>query len=249
MNKQFAITTQESPAAFETTNPSNNNSSDYIECNPYVNERNLLGFCAIFAFFVGGLITSAVIASKIIVIGPFILPASVFVWALTYPCSDIIAEVYGRRYANKLVIGGFIAYTLMMWIIYTAIKAIPAPFWDKQEEFESILGMGLRVMIAALISYVVTQLCDVYIFSYFRKKTSNRFLWLRNNGSTVISQTLANTIFLSIAFWGTMPVEKWTQLFANNLSARYLLLFLDTAVVYAVVYSLYRLYPELKPRK
>lgn len=217
------------------------------DINPNVNTHNLTGFCVISAIFIAGLLTNLVAASKIVDIFGFYLPASVFIWAITYPCSDIVAEVYGRKLANKMVIGGLVAFILSIIVIQTAVIMRPAPFWGKQEAFESVLQSSLRISLALIVSYSVTQFFDVYIFGFIRKRTGNKRLWLRNNISTLCSQTLANTIFLSLAFLGTIPMEKWFDLFTNNLMVRYMLAFSDTAIVYIGVYTLYRFYPALNP--
>lgn len=215
--------------------------------NNNVNAKNLTGFCIIFAVFLTGLVTNIVVSSKIVEIGGFFLPASVFIWAITYPCSDIVAEVYGRRYANTMVLGGFVASILALIVIQTALSMTPAPFWPNQEAFETVLSSSLRITFAASCSYLITQFFDVYMFSYIRTKTGQKYLWLRNNLSTLLSQTLANILFLSLAFLGTIPMDKWFDLFTNNLMARYMLAFSDTAIVYAGVYTLYRFYPALNP--
>ncbi len=227
-------------------NSNEHKENPYTARNPNINDRNITGFCIVFAFFVGGLITSIIIASKIVSIGVFVLPASVFIWALTYPCSDIVAEVYGRKYANKLVLGGFIAYVVMLFVLMEAIAMTPAPFWTHQEAFETVLKTTPRVMIAILISYLITQFFDVHMFSYLRQKTKGKYLWLRNNISTMCSQTLGNTIFLSIAFLGVFPMDKWIHLFVANLVARYCLAWVDTTIVYSAVHALYKFYPELR---
>ena len=238
------------PNATKTINPSNKNQPiSWTNRNPNINDKNLTGFCIILAFFVGGLISNIVIASKIVAIGPFVLPASVFIWALTYPCSDVVAEVYGRKYANKLVLGGFVAYSTMLLVVLEAVAMPPAPFWEHQQAFETVLGTTPRFALAVLTSYLITQFFDVHLFGYLRKKTKGRHLWLRNNISTMCSQTLANIIFLSIAFLGVFPMDKWIHLFTANLIARYCLAFVDTTVVYAAVYTLYKAYPELKRQK
>ena len=223
--------------------------NQHIDRNPNINDRNLMGFCILFGFFVGGLISSSVISAKIISLVPFVLPASVFIWALTYPCSDIAGEVYGKKYANKLVIGGYVAYIMMFLIIAEALMMTPAPFWGHQEAFETVLGSNLRIIATVLISYGVTQFFDVQIFAHIRRKSKGKHLWLRNNLSTLMSQTLANTIFLTLGFLGTIPMEKWWALFTANLMARYCLAFVDTTIVYTAVHALYKLYPELKAQK
>lgn len=216
--------------------------------NIVVNRQSdvMLGYCIIFAVFVTGLLVSSIIASKIILIGSITLPASVFIWALTYPCSDIVAEVYGRSYANKMVLGGFIAYILCLICIQSSIFMPAAPSWSHQAAYAETLGTSLRPALAALISYIVTQFLDIYAFDFIKKKTRDKYLWLRNNGSTFISQTTANIIFLTLGFWGTMPFNAWSQLFINNLSVRYILVLSDTALVYAGVYVLYRCFPILR---
>lgn len=117
--------------SYERAGTQQNTTPSHIDVNPYVNERNISGFCIIFAIFVGGLITNAIIAAKIITIAGLFLPASVFLWALTFPCSDIATEVYGRRYAHKMVLGGFVAYIFMLVFIGLAIHLPAAPFWQK----------------------------------------------------------------------------------------------------------------------
>ena len=215
-----------------------------IEVNRQSNA--MLGYCIIFAIFISGLVVSSVIASKIIIVGSITLPASVFIWALTYPCSDIIADVYGRKLANNMVLSGFIAYILCLICIQSSIFMPAAPSWSHQAAYAETLGTSLRPALAALISYVVTQFLDVYLFDFIKKKTKNKYLWLRNNGSTFLSQTTANVLFLTLGFWETMSFESWSKLFMNNLSVRYILVLIDTALVYAGVYILYRCFPILK---
>ncbi len=211
-----------------------------------VDHQAMTGYCIVFGVFVSGLVTNVIVASKVVEIWGMVLPSSVFIWAITYPCSDIVAEVYGRKYANKMVLGGFVAFALAIITIQLSIAMPAAPFWQKQEAFQLVLGTSLRVAVAALVSYLITQFFDIYIFSILRQKTKGKHLWIRNNLSTLISQTLANTIFLSIAFIGTMSFENWTSLYTNNLLVRYMLALSDTAFVYLGVFFLFKAFPALK---
>ena len=145
-----------------------------------------------------------------------------------------------------MVLGGFIAFCSMFCFLWLAIIMPPAPFWEGQENFAKMFGSSFRVMLGTMVSYLITQFADVYIFGLLRKKTAGKFLWLRNNLSTMISQTLANTIFLSIAFIGVFEWQDWWNLYTGNLITRYSIAWVDTVVVYAAVYSLYKFYPSLK---
>ena len=187
------------------------NFGDHIERNPNINDRNITGFCIVFGFFVAGLLTNLVIAQKIIALGPFVLPASVFIWALTFPCSDIAAEVYGRKYAHKLVLGGFIGYAGAMLVFLEAVAMPPAEFWPHQEAFETVLGSSVRVMLAALTVYIIAQFFDVHIFGYIRRKTKGKHLWLRNNLSNHNELGVLITGFLGNNAHGKLVAPVYSQ--------------------------------------
>ena len=69
-----------------------------------------------------------------------------------------------------------------------------------QESLENIFTPMSRFFIASMIAYLVSQYFDVWIYSIIKNFTSNKYLWLRNNISTLISSLLDNTVF-SILAW------------------------------------------------
>ena len=211
-----------------------------------VNKDNLLGFLIIFSIFMSGLCANVIIAGKVGNFLGFIVPSSVFVWALTFPLTDIVSEVYGFKYARRMVVGCFFGFLAVYLFMYLSVILPPAPFWDRQDEYEMFFLTGGRVILGAICSYAIVQTFDVYAFAYLKKVTKGKYLWLRNNVSTLLSQTLSNTIFLTIAFAGIFEWSHWWALFVGNLSMRYILAFSDTIIVYSGVYLLYKFYPELR---
>ena len=211
-----------------------------------ISDQTLLAFSIIFAVFVGGLILNTTLGTKIVDIGGFYMPAGIFLWSLTFPLTDIVAETYGRKYAINLVIGGFTIILLAIFMIKFALWLKPAPFWENSEAYQTILGSNLRLIFAQILSFVVTQTADIYLFSWIRTKTQGRYLWLRNNISTFTSQILANCIFLSVAFLGSIPFENWKVLFITNLCGRIVLAIFDTPLVYLGVWCVRRIHPSLK---
>ncbi len=214
-----------------------------------IKEHHLTGLFIVAAIFVSGLVVNSVVASKLMLIGPLVVPGSVFVWALTYPLADIITEVYGPSYAKKVLWSGFIGLLVMFLFFWIAVLLPPAPFWHGQEQFAKYFGTSARVMVACLISYVLTQFLDIYVFTKIRHATHNKHLWLRSIGSTFVAQTLANVIFTVIVFAGVLAWNDWFKLFWGNLTMRYILVFSDTLVVYLGVFILYKYYPELQGEK
>ena len=81
-----------------------------------------------------------------------------------------------------------------------------AAFWKSQEAFVEILGGTWRVVGASMVSYLVSQNWDVYIYHKVKDLTGDKYLWLRNIVSTVSSQLIDTVLFIGIAFYGKMPI-------------------------------------------
>jgi len=169
--------------------------------------------------FVTCLLVANIIAVKLVSIGGWVVPAGVIAYPLTFLFTDVITELYGRRIASRVVWAGFGANILMVILVFGGGLLPPAPFWEDQPAYESILGMVPRIVLASMIAYLISQHHDVFAFHFWRKKTKARFLWLRNNASTMVSQALDTGVFITIAFWGTVP----TGILANMLVSQYII--------------------------
>ncbi len=155
--------------------------------------------------FVTCLLVANIIAVKLVSIGGLVVPAGVIAYPLTFLFTDVIAELYGRRIASRVVWVGFGASILMVALVFGSRLLPPAPFWTDQPAYESVLGMVPRIVLASMIAYLISQHHDVFAFHFWRQKTKARFLWLRNNASTMVSQALDTGVFITIAFWGVVP--------------------------------------------
>lgn len=155
------------------------------------------------ALFITSLITANVIAVKIISLGPFILPAAIFIFPLSYIFGDVLTEVYGYRQARKVIWLGFACN--LIFVIFAWIGQIlpPAPFWEGQEAYKSILGYTPRLLAASFAGYLVGEFVNSFILAKMKILTRGRWLWSRTIGSTIFGQGLDTTIFITIAFAGT----------------------------------------------
>ena len=195
----------------------------------------------------GSLVLAAVLASKIIAVGGLVVPAGVLAYSLTFLITDVISEIWGKERAQTVVVGGFI--TLVFVFVLTGISIIwpPASFWPHQQAYETILGSSARIMVASLTAYLFSQYHDVWAFHFWRRVTTERFLWLRNNASTIVSQLLDSVVFIAIAFYGVMPL---VPLILGQWVVKVGVAVLDTPLVYLLVYLVRRrLQPvELGPK-
>jgi len=112
-----------------------------------------------------------------------------------------------------------------------AIRLPPAGFWEGQEAFVTIFGSSLRIVLASFIAYILAQNHDVWAYDYLKKLTKGKHLWLRNNASTWVSQTIDTIVFVTIAFYGVFPIWNmiWGIVFLKVIIAA-----IDTPFLYLI---------------
>jgi len=160
-------------------------------------------FVIITAIFVTCLITANIIAVKIISLGPLILPAAIIVFPLSYIFGDILTEVYGYRQARRVIWLGFVCNLIFVIFAWVGQVLPPAPFWEGQGAYESILGYTPRLLAASFCGYLVGEFTNSFILSKMKILTRGRWLWSRTIGSTIVGQGLDTSIFITLAFIGT----------------------------------------------
>lgn len=165
---------------------------------------------AINAVFIMSLLIANVVAGKIVDIFGFIVPAAVVAYGITFLCTDIINEIWGKEEAQKTVKLGFKIQIASMVLILFAIWLPPAIFAiDFDISFKTVLGQNVRVVFASLTAYTISQAHDVISFNFWKNKTKGKHKWIRNNVSTLTSQIIDTAIFITIAFWGLVPNLIW----------------------------------------
>jgi uncharacterized integral membrane protein (TIGR00697 family) len=194
--------------------------------------------------FVTCLITANIITVKLISVWGWVVPAGIIAYPLTFLFTDVITELYGRKTASRVVWLGFGASILMVILVIGAGLLKPAAIWEGQAAYESVLGMVPRIVLASMIAYLVSQHHDVFAFSFWRRKTKARFLWLRNNASTMVSQALDTGLFITIAFWGTVPNNILVNMLVTQYVIKLVIAALDTPFCYLMVNLLKR---KVKP--
>ncbi|WP_147822155.1 queuosine precursor transporter [Salidesulfovibrio onnuriiensis] len=182
--------------------------------------------------FVGGLVSAAVISSKIITVFGVAVPAGVLAYSVTFAVSDVVGELWGPERATDLVLAGFISLLGATLICWLAVVWPAAGFWYNQEAFSGVIGSTPRIVAASLLAYAVSQKHDVWLFHLLKRKTFGRALWLRNNVSTALSQLMDSAIFVTVAFWGILPVG---EIILGQWIVKLAIAALDTPVVYAAV--------------
>ena len=159
-------------------------------------------------------------------------------FAVTFLITDILSECEGKKEATKAVwIGMFISLFFLLlsqsWLLY-----IPSEGDFAMPAIKEIFSNTPRMMIASFSVYAISQMLDVWLYhkwwAFTEKKTGNkrRFLWLRNNGSTLISQLINSLLFTLFAFYGTYDTKTLFSIFVSSYVIYIFTSLLDTPAVY-----------------
>lgn len=165
---------------------------------------------ALIGLYVSFVIISNIVAYKIakfdLGFTTFFATSGVLIFAVTFLLTDIVNEKFGRKETQKMIFIAFISQIAIALFIWIIISLEPAPFWGDQLAFEKIIGFAPRIMLASLISFIISENADAYIFEWFKKLTGEKKLWMRNVFSSLPSMTLDSIIFVTIAFMGVQPL-------------------------------------------
>ena len=174
-----------------------------------------------------------VIAAKVIPIGPFVINAGVLVYASTFLITDVIAEIWGKSEARKAVWAGFFANIALVLFVLVAVNLPTADFAAEiGKSFDMVFGLTPRIVLGSMIAYLVSQHWDVFFFHKIRDWTKGKHLWLRNNLSTITSQIIDSVLFVTIAFYGVIPI---TGLMIGYFVVKVTVAIADTPFAYAAV--------------
>ena len=127
-----------------------------------------------------------VTASKPVQIGGLIVPAAIFIYALTFTLIDLINESMGKQGARRVILIAFIANLLLAAYAQFAVALPSAPFYKGQEGFAGVLGSTPRIVFASLTAYLISSLIDAEIFAFWRSRIRGP-KWLRVLVSNTIS--------------------------------------------------------------
>ena len=155
--------------------------------------------------FAACLLVSNILASKIMMVGPWSAPAGVLVFPLAYIINDVIAEVWGYSKARLIIWAGFGVNLLAVLFFSLGIVATPAPFYSSQEAFSTVLGNTPRIVAASLLAYLVGSFLNAYIMSRFKVLTHGKGFSIRAVVSTLVGEGADSLIFITVAFAGIFP--------------------------------------------
>ncbi|KQS31265.1 queuosine precursor transporter [Dyadobacter sp. Leaf189] len=181
----------------------------------------------------------------------FNMTAGVVNWPVVFITSDIINEYFGRKGVKRIsyLTSALIVYTFIT--IFFSTKLPPAQFWldlnntdshgnvfNINDAFSKIFNQGLGIMIGSITAFLLGQLLDVFVFSWLRRKTGSKYIWLRATGSTMFSQLVDSFVVITIAFYvfGNWDLKQIFSVGTINYLYKGVVAILLTPVIYIAHY-------------
>mgnify|MGYP001238114413 FL=1 len=174
----------------------------------------------------------------------FELSVGILPYPITFLVTDIISEIYGREKANRVVMVGFISSIFIMGVVMVG-DMVSATQWSPVDDsvFHRVFGLFGPAVFASMTAYITAQFIDIRIFHFWKRKTNNRHLWLRNNGSTIFSQLIdtLSVLFLLCSF-GVIDWVRFYPLLLNGFLFKVLVALIDTPFFYLFSHLLRKIF-------
>ncbi|MFH2096510.1 MAG: queuosine precursor transporter [Bacteroidota bacterium] len=175
------------------------------------------------------------------------VPVRLFIGILPYPitflCTDFISEMYGKRRANIVVWVGLMLNVWVIFILWVGSALPPHPeilsdglpaLDDPNRLFFQLKRLSFGATAASMIAYLSAQFVDVQLFHFLKKLTKGKHLWLRNNGSTLVSQLVdtISVILITHYYAKALPIEEGASVFQT------LMVFIISSYVFKFIAAL-----------
>ena len=194
----------------------------------------LFGKNGLFAFAIFGTILGNIAVCKCVDLFGLSTTAGNVLYASTFLVTDILSEKYGKKDAKRAVQYSF--SIMLLWLLGTQLILQFTPNANDyiNDSLKVVFGLVPRITIASLIGFICSQNIDVFLYHFIWKKTGDNKskLWLRNNGSTLISQAIDTVIFTFLAFWGTYPTNVFFSILITTYLFKALVAVIDTPFIY-----------------
>ena len=221
-------------------------------------EKIYVGLCSLFVVV---LVLTNIVGVKLFILpwmtdgdgNAITLTTGIITYPLTFLITDTVSEIYGRKRADFMVWLGFALSMVMLAVVALSVGLPGSEVWinkdlgyqtvpEMQRAFESVFTLPGTLVLGSMSAYLCAQLLDNRLFHFWKGVTKGKHLWLRNNGSTVLSQLVdtivVNSIFLGWGMGVPWPVV-WQIIWAIYI-CKIMLALVDTPLVYLAVGTIRR---------
>lgn len=191
---------------------------------------------------------AVLVISNVSAIKPLSIPGLPFVlmdggnllFPISYIFGDVLVEVYGYAQSRRIIWLGFILNVFAAAAFSLVALLPPAPGWEMQDAFASILLQTPRVVLGSVVAFWCGSFLNAWVMAKMKVWTSGRHLWLRTIGSTVAGEGVDSLLFTALAFGGVWPLALVGQVIFWNFILKTGYEILATPLTYFIVHRLKR---------
>jgi hypothetical protein len=171
--------------------------------NPDIRKEHTYS-ATVVAVFCALLLISNIGAVKLIQIGPLVFDGGAILFPMTYIISDILAEIYGFKNSRRAIYTAMVMQAVAALSFWLVTSLPPAPGWNNESAYDSVVGFVPRIVLASLCAFVVGELLNALVLVKLKQRTKEPKLWLRLIGSTVVGEFADTLVFCTVAFFGVI---------------------------------------------
>jgi len=160
------------------------------------------------AIYITAIVSAELLGSKVFNWKIINASVGIFVLPITFTINDIVTEVCGKTRARSFIKSGLYVLIGLAAYIFLSISLPPAQrFLSLNQAYTAVFARSLRITLASLTAFFLSERFDVYVFSRIRQALGQKRLWLRNNASNFLGQLIDTNIFMFLAFY--TPGDFW----------------------------------------
>lgn len=171
------------------------------------------------------------------------IPVGLIAYPFTFLATDLISELFGRKKAQLVVWIGFFL-NMYLLLIMSVGHWFPNTYGVSGglNLFEGVYEFVIANTISSMIAYLIAQSVDVRLFHFWKRVTKGKYLWIRNNGSTMFSQLVDSTAILSILYFSgnlgdnVVTIGALVILIFNSYIFKFFFALFDTPIIYLSVW-------------
>lgn len=188
------------------------------------------GKVGIFMWIIFATIVSNIQTVKLVEIFGIETALGNILYGTTFLATDALNLKYGEKTARKSILLGIITMILVSLFMTIALYYKPSANDFSQESLKVIFTLNLRITIASVIAFAISQFNDTKLFAFLQKKYNK--LWISNNLSTIVSQVIDTVIFTLITYLGLVPFNVIIELMLSMLAFKIIVAIFDTPFLY-----------------
>ena len=192
-------------------------------------------FCILAILYITLILTSNILAGRMILLGNISLTGATIVFPITYILGDVFTEVYGFKQNKSLIWITFIC-NLIMSLCFVLVINMPYPdAFSDYDSYRIVLGTTPKVLAASMLGLLLGNFSNSIIMSKLKVLTNGKYLALRTISSTIVGEIADTSVFLFIIFMGILPNEVLVNMILYQSIAKILIEILFTPITYKVI--------------